>query len=391
MTHQPFSHDDPRLNRVLERWMRDEAPTSMPGHVLDAVRLRAETTPQRAGRRRSTLFGGLLIAAAAAALGAVAVLTVPNLVNRSVGVPASASPTSQPSDTPTPSETLEPSPSPSPVSGLADPGDMMLRLTEVCDVYGPVTRPTLTVTSDGRAVWLAEASAAEPQGYLVRRLTADGLAELRSRVEATGLLDTSARYVPEPLPDVEVPGQGACSRRFEYVADAVDEAVVVNAVQWFGDDFEAEYFQPSPERKELDALAGELNGIESWLGRNAWDETPAAAYRAGRFLVVAAVAEDPFTTEGAPDVDEVSWPFDEPPDAFGEPAGDSEPQQRCAVADAAAVERLADELAARGLEQFEDIAPGAGVTLPWASHDASVNLLIYPQLPDGAPGCDAVS
>ena len=34
---------------------------------------------------------------------------------------------------------------------------------------------------------------------------------------------------------------------------------------WLGDEFEAQYFAPSPERKELDRLANLLVNIPDWV------------------------------------------------------------------------------------------------------------------------------
>ncbi len=47
------------------------------------------------------------------------------------------------------------------------------------------------------------------------------------------------------------------------------DAVVVTSAAWLGDEIEAQYFAPSPEREELDRLANLLVNI-SGLGDVRW-------------------------------------------------------------------------------------------------------------------------
>ena len=111
----------------------------------------------------------------------------------------------------------------------------------------------------------------------------------------------------------------------------------------------------------------------------------AVAFQPESYLVLAVVYEGgtELATEGAPDVDAVAWPFAEPPDAFGEAVSNGQ----CDVASAEAIDRFAGELAAAGMEQFERPADGPMITLPWAAGDASVEVIIHPQRPDGEPPC----
>jgi hypothetical protein len=154
---------------------------------------------------------------------------------------------------------------------------------------------------------------------------------------------------------------------------------------WFGDEEESAYYEPSPERLALHQLAIDIQDPEAWIDPSGWEDSEAVPFVPVTYLVLAGVTSPQLPTEGAPDVDAVTWPFDQEPDAFGEPVGDA--RQRCAIADAAAIEVLAAELAAAGLEQFEGVPNGANVTLPWGSRDAALDLFIYPQMPDGEPPC----
>src|SRR3989337_4489041 len=93
------------LDRVVERWMHDEAPPRAPAHLLGDARAAAASTPQTAGGdgMRTVLAG---LAAAAVVLLAVLVGSrLPALMDRGGGVepslsaPAGASPIGSPTAT----------------------------------------------------------------------------------------------------------------------------------------------------------------------------------------------------------------------------------------------------------------------------------------------------
>lgn len=378
---------DDRLDRIIERWMSDDAPPRAPDHLLAEMRVAASAQGQGAGGAMK----GTLAALAAAAVVLLAVLLgtgLPGLLDRGeVGTDPSPSPSRAASisasptpDTPSPAPTATPSPS---ATAEAGPGEPLMSFTPACDVTPPVLVPATTVMEDGRVVWQAE-----DRRHLVRRLTSHGLAQLREEVRATGLFTASATYELERRPGTpEPPGHGVCVWSFAW-SDGDAPTVEVRSVQWLGDEEEAAYYEPSPERETLDALAERLREPER-IDEDAWAEPVAAPYEPHAYLVLAALSVPQLATEGAPDLDEVAWPFESAPDAFGTPTG-GQPAYRCGVADAGQVRELADQLAAAGLEQFSGAPSGATVLLPWVARDASVDVSIWPVMPDGRPTCESI-
>ncbi len=251
-----------------------------------------------------------------------------------------------------------------------------------CDAVPPVVVPSTTVLEDGRVVWRTDDGT-----YVVRQLTPDSLADFRERVRSTGLFEQSGRFEVERLPGAEPPGHGACLWGFTW-SEGGGEAVEVSSVNWQGDEEEETYYQPAPERRTLDELARQLMDPEAWYDDAGWVQPEAVPFEPHQYLVLASVTLPQFATEGAPDFDDISWPFDAPPDQFGVEFGFGDPPTRCDVVDAAAAEALAEELAATGLEQFETRPlSGAGAALPWAARNAAVSFTFWPSLPDGRPGC----
>jgi hypothetical protein len=400
-TPRPEGRDP--LSSILARWMADSAPHAVSDRTLDAVTAATATAPQRG--RRGPWLAVLATAAAAAAVAAIAVVAF-GLVGRGVGevVPsASASPTATAAatDSPTPSPTQSPSPSPSPIAETpADEpeasNEPLLRLVEGCDVIPEVSTPRATVMRDGRMVWLSGVEPPDPQELTERRLSAAGLDAIRTMVEETGAFDADGDYPFVRRADApEGPGHGFCVYTFTY-APPDGEPVTVTSAMWFGDDVEATYFEPSPVRKALDDLARVLRDPEDALAADAWDDATSRPYLAAEFLVVASLGTPQFAEPGAPDVDELAWPFAEPPDAFGELAGIQEggSPTRCDVATRDAMAPLIDQLLAVGYEQFAEPFTGASTTspwLPWSSRSNTLLLLIAARHPDGAPGCDDVN
>jgi len=154
---------------------------------------------------------------------------------------------------------------------------------------------------------------------------------------------------------------------------------------WLGDDEESTYYEPAPERFALHELALDVQDPEAWIDPAGWEDSEAVPFTPLSYLVQARLSVPEIATEGAPDVDDVAWPFEEGPDAFGEQMG--EEQLRCGVADAEAIEPFGAQLAAAGLEQFEGVPNGAAVILPWGSRDAALDVFVYPQRPGGEPPC----
>jgi hypothetical protein len=276
-------------------------------------------------------------------------------------------------------------PSPTPARGELPTGPAagVMSFVPACDVVPPVNVPATTVLEDGRVLWR------DDDGRLqVRQLTAESLADFGEQVRSTGLFDASAVYELERRPGTpEPPGHGVCIWNFTW--NGGGEPVDVSSVMWLGDQEEAMYYQPSPERETLHALAEQLMDPTAWYDEDGWVQPQAAPFEPREYLVIASVTAPQAATQGAPDVDEVSWPFDEPPDEFGVEHGTAVPAARCDIATAEAIEALAAELAGFGLEQFDGPAfHGVGVTLPWAARNAAVDFTLWPVLPDGRPACE---
>ncbi len=386
------AYDD--FDRLVRDRLLADAPREAPAGLLDAVMARIDATPQgpaRAGFLGST--GGKLLAAAAMLLIAVVagtqlagLISGPPLAGDSPSPSASETPAGSPSSSPTPSPTPSTSPTPGTGELPTGPGNAVMSFSFSCDIVGPVTVPATTVLDDGRVVWRPEE---EP--VVVRQLTPDSLDGFRARVRDTGLFEESASYELERRPDApEPPGHGLCVWHFTWL-DGDGPEVEVVSVEWFGDEEEETYYVPSPERETLHGLAQELMDPTTWYDDEGWLQPEAVPFEPEDYLVLVRVSDPQAATQGAPDVDDVSWPFEEPPDTFGEETG-AGPNERCGIAGAAAVEELAAELAAAGLEQFATMpASGVGAALPWAARDAAVDVSIWIVMPDGRPTCDAVN
>lgn len=393
-TRRPEGRDP--LSTILGRWMADGAPGAVPDRTLDAVAAATATVPQRG--RRGPWLAVLASAAAAAAVAGIAVVAFGLLGREQVGevVPSTtASPTTSASATesPSPSPTESPSATPTAAAPTAapDPNAGLMSFVRGCDITPPVSSPSSTVMRDGRMVWVATEDGG-PDQLTERRLSPDGLDAVRSRIEDTGLFEADGDYPFERRTDApDPPGQGYCVYTFTYAPPDGDPVTVTSAM-WFGDEFEATYFEPSPERKALDDLAQVLLDPEAGLSGDAWDEEARRPYDADEFMVVARVVPPQIADPDAPDVDELSWPFAEAPDAFGEPAGNESVQPtRCAAAARNDITPLFEQFVAAGFEQFVTPRALAHATVPWSSRSSAVELIVVPRMPDGSPGCDAVN
>jgi hypothetical protein len=375
--------DSGRRTDVQWRRTDDDRIEGTMGHIPD--------TPQpepRAGFLGTT-GGRALIAAGVLILVAAGVVAASYLVRPS-GSPVAGTATPTPSAIPsaaashTPPATAAPTASPTPASAElpSGPGDAVMSFVPRCDVVPPVVAPATTVLEDGRVIWRTDDGT-----FLVRQLTPDSLDGFREQVLSTGLFEQSATYELELLPGAEPPGHGGCLWGFTFTGDD-GETVEVSSVNWQGDEEEATYYQPAPERQALDELAQQLLDPAAWNGDEGWVQPDAVPFEPDEYMVLASVSVPQLATQGAPDFDAISWPFDAPPDEFGVDFGFADPPERCDTSDAETIEALADELAAAGLEQFEERPiSGAGVGLPWGARDAAVGLSIWTVLPDGRPGC----
>jgi hypothetical protein len=370
--------------------LRATAPREAPARVLDATLDRISSTPQGGAGWRLGRAGGLLAAAAVVALAVVAGTQLGGLIDGPVGNDPSASPSVAPIESGRPSPSAAPTDTPPPpvATEPATSGDaLVLRVVTLGGPTDPASMlPEFTLTADGTVIW-RPVSTTEFAGYLTRRLTADGLAELRELIFGDGLLDADATHELEPLPDAEPPGRGGFAHTFT-VGEGADE-VVVTSVGWLGDEEEATYYQPDPERRALDTLANQLRDPESLLGGDAW-EGPATAYEADEYLLVLTPYRD-VPPYGNPDVSQVPLPLDGSPDEFGDAYGDVQPAARCGVIGREEAAAIVEALTTLGVSAGNsvDLDRATAASLDWAEGNGVVDLYLLPRMPGEYPGCDA--
>lgn len=371
--------------------LRATAPREAPARVLDATLDRITSTPQRRAGPRPGRAIGLLAAAAVVVMAVIAGTRLAGVIDGPVGVDPSPSPSSAPAESGAASPSAAPSATPPPAvpTEPAASGDALL--LRVVTLGGPIDPfsmlPGITVTADGTVIW-RPVSTTDFAGYLTRRLNDDGLEELREMVFGDGLLDADATHQLEPLPDVEPPGRGAMEHTFT-VGEGTDQ-LVVTSVGWLGDEEEATYYQPDPERRALDELAEELRDPESLLGEDAWDG-PATPYEAEEYLLVLTAYRD-VPPYGNPDISQVPLPTAEAPDEFRDPYGGGvqPPTARCGVLPREEAAAIVDALTTLGVGDDNSVGMdrATAASLDWAEGSGTVDLFLLPRMPGDYPGCD---
>jgi hypothetical protein len=270
-------------------------------------------------------------------------------------------PGSEPSPTagPTALASAEPSSTPEPTPAIGcevahEPGTLALRI----EARGELAQTwVITIYDDGR-VFTPGITPNEPSDEawrVVRFLTDAGLDRLVGEVVDTGLFEVSAQYSPVPLPGVEPPGRGASG--YTITVAQGSEQVVVSWVSVFADD--ATYYEPSPEREQLDALAADLIEFDSWLPAEEWAMAEPCPYRAQAFgIYVEAQAWGGSLDELPVDIADVAWPLGGDIFDWGEEIDHPDPDPahlaRCAVASRADAETLGDDLRSAGAGVFVD-------------------------------------
>jgi hypothetical protein len=371
--------------------LRATAPREAPARVLDATLDRIASTPQHGSGWRVGRVGGLLAAAAVVILAVVAGTQLGGLIGGPVGNDPSQSPSVTPTESGRPSASAAPSATPPPpvATEPATSGDaLLLRVVTLGGPMDPASMlPGTTLTADGTVIW-RPVSTTFFAGYLTRRLTDDGLAELRQLIFGDGLLDADATHELEPLPDAEPPGRGGFAHTFT-VGEGTDQ-VVVTSVGWLGDEEEEAYYEPDPERRALDTLANQLRDPESLLGEDAW-EGPATAYEADEYLLVLSASRDELPY-GNPDVSAVPLPIDGALEEYGEAYGDIQPPlARCGVVTRDEAAAIVDALTELGVSDDNSVGldRATAASLDWAEGNGTVDLWLLPRMPGEYPDCDA--
>lgn len=379
------------LDRRIGRWLDQAAPTAAPDTLLDDTFGRTAQMTQSRQRGWSPLMR-LASVAAVLVLAVVAGLAAANLFDRP-GVGTDMSPMASgsgtiPTETPTATISASPTPAPSaspPTAAWEASGELLLRYSAMCDVPGPVAMPQTTVLQDGRVVWLRgadEPTGAPSVGWVVRQLSDEGIDAVRAAIAGTGLLEEDAQFSSEHREGApDPPGQGACVYSFAHRDGSTDANV--SSLMWFGDEYEATYNEPDPERQALDAFAHLAADPEAWLNEGSWAEPEARTYRAPAYLVTSTEAF--WETSASGDVGDTAWPFDEPPATYGEIHGSN--AWRCDVAPADRVTAFVESTV---------LPDGTPIELPltseiWLTDGATkLGINLWPQMPDGHPGCEAI-
>jgi hypothetical protein len=244
----------------------------------------------------------------------------------------------------------------------------------------PVWPPDLSLTADGRVLlgWTSS---------LVRQLSPSGLAQMQRDVVDLPLLQRSADYDVEHLPDAPDVGPPHEVGFNTFTLGEGTVRTVVTAVAWLGEE-DGVYWVPSPERRVLEELAVHLLDIEAWLGPAAWSEPVARRYVSGSYLFWLESPSDPPAGVDAPSVTGAAWPFEGPIEQFGNPVG----QARCGHLDlgqAFEMLRLMRDLGV-GTHAYGDDRQlsldgvGAGA---FATDAGWFSFWLTPRSPDGYPNC----
>jgi hypothetical protein len=317
---------------TLAAWLRRQAPDQAPDRVLEGALDRAASMPQRrswwrrlSGGTRMTLFTRIAAVGAVVALAAVVGLQLSNLPGPNVAT----SPSATPSGSAAPSAAGTPTGTPAP-SQPVDPevAELVVRLDSGTDIG---FFHALTVLADGRVI-TNQGEGESP--FVVRRLTPQGVALVRAELAESPYVTETATYSPVSLPGVAPPARGVAGHALE-VGLPGGEVAYVNWVAVAGD--EDLYYQPSPERESLDAVAARLSTIDEWLPGSAWADREAEPYVAPRYRAWILAQEWGGDPRDLPvDLTELAWPFEGSILEFGEDKSTSDDpffRARCGVVD----------------------------------------------------------
>jgi len=353
-------------------------------------------------RNRATLVAIPLVVAAAILVGLAAANIVPfgSPTSSPTASIADASPSIDASNDPSISPT--PSPTPGPPQALyaaCDDLDETVPLALRVEKWADTGREwLLSVYEDGHVLtpdltWVEVTDGSEVSDgawMLARRLTPAGIAQLRETVTATGLFGTSGSYGPVALPNVEPPGRGAPG--YGISLGSGTDAVTVYWTSMFPDD--ALYYEPSPEREELDVLGANMIVFDTWLPADAWAEPDPCTVQALRFRVF--IFADPYggaLADLPPDIADVPWPLGGEILSWGADVGNQPPDEpypivRCGIAARADASRLVDELRKAGaFDPFSssttlDAGPFIELQLGDRAANRILDIAVQPLLPD---------
>jgi hypothetical protein len=238
---------------------------------------------------------------------------------------------------------------------------------------------SVEIMSDGQVVL-----AGNP--WTARSLTAAGLEQVGQQVLSAPLLQASADHPTlalQPSGSVQGIPVGLTAATWTFTMGGESDPVVVTSSAWLGDDTEAMYFVPSPERKELDRLANLLASVSDWVTADGWASAESDPYEAASYLLWVTVwAEHP--ADGLPSVTGATWPFTGAIEEFGDVVATGVGTGRCGFLDPAQATDIARTLSEAGVDPDD---PNTGVV----TDGVWVSLYRSPRTVDGFPTCADVS
>ena len=256
----------------------------------------------------------------------------------------------------------------------ATSGTPILTLRYGCEVVAPINPPATTVMDDG---WVLTTRREASGGWIARRLSTGGLDDIREDVIGSPYLQSSGSYEPQRLPGAEPPGHGACL--YTFTIPRGGEPVVVESINWFGDEEEGAFYQASPERRALDGIARNLIEIDAVLGDGAW-EGPGLPYLATEYVIELGDGTGP-APDGSPSVDPASLGLGDL-DEFGAARGEG----RCGVVSRAEAFEFARVINA-------EVPNSVRLDIPsypsFRTDDGWISANIAPRFPGGETDCES--
>ncbi len=271
-------------------------------------------------------------------------------------------------------------------SPTGSPATLLVRLTS--EIHNPpVLTLSVEIMADGQVIEGGEQ-------WSSRTLTADGLEQVEEAILSSPLLQDSADYPWE----LAVPPEQApigISGTWKFVIGEQPEPIVVTSGVWL-DEAEALYFVPSPERQELDRLAHLLADPTAWVTSDGWVEADSAPYEAASYLLWVTVWPAP-TPDGIVSGAEVTWPFAEPLEEFGDvvetgeggvgPGPPGSAEGRCGYIDSSMAADLVTVLTGLGFDPPTLDGANSQADMNVATETGWVSLFLSSRTVDEFPTC----
>jgi hypothetical protein len=239
------------------------------------------------------------------------------------------------------------------------------------------------IMSDGQVVLGGDDS------WTTRSLTAAGLDQVDQEVLGAPLLQASGDYPAEAIP-LSDPIVGGYPPTWTFTVGGGANPVVVTSSAWLGDEAEAMYFVPSPERQELDRLAHLLASVSDWVTTEGWASAGSTPYEATSYLLWVTVWTASDVTpvpDGLPSVVGITWPFGGPIEEFGDVVATNLSTGRCGYLDPSQETELVTILTGLGIDPPIPTGVNSQVSMDLATETGWVDVYLSPRTVDGFPTC----